>query len=130
MISTEILTTATDSPQTPAAGPDGLAPTLAAPHRAKYYRVTIVAEAVLRPTLLLQFEALGVDSSCVVYCQGTNRRQALHFTMDGYDHIRIELLVDWDTAQRILEYLERNCVANFSVCAYADPIEMACISRR
>jgi hypothetical protein len=126
MISTQTPTTANES--TPAAPivPDAPAPE----NRSKYYRVTIVAEAVLRPTLLLQLEALGVDSSCVVYCQGTNRRQPLHFTMDGYDHIRIELLVEWEVAQRILEFLERNCVANFSVCAYADPVEIACMSRR
>ena len=86
--------------------------------------VTIIAEGVLRDRIVEAISALGARGYTIVEVHGRGARGVSEQFWYGAQ-VRIETLVSADTADAILDHLQANYFADYSVVAYASDVRVA-----
>ncbi len=89
-------------------------------------RVTVIADVVLEKMLLDEFTQLGAKGYTCMDCRGKGR----HNVVEGVDPftaalVRIELLVQPVVADKIVDYLHRQVLANYACTACVETVEVA-----
>ncbi|MGQ0635049.1 MAG: P-II family nitrogen regulator [Planctomycetaceae bacterium] len=68
-------------------------------------RVTVVADAALEQMLLEEFVRVGAKGYTCVDCRGRGGHEGIEDPFSGSSRVRIETVVQPDTANRIVAYL-------------------------
>lgn len=85
--------------------------------------VTIVAESVLREQICESLEALGATGYTVTEATGRGSRGMRVGELPG-SNVRIETVVERDTAHGILELLERLYFPHYAIATWVHDVEV------
>lgn len=86
-------------------------------------RVTVVAEAVIAERLIEDFLNLGASGYTTTAAEGQGSRGVRASEWEGRN-VKIETLVDFTVADRILGCLAEKYFKNYAVIAYAHEVEV------
>jgi hypothetical protein len=86
--------------------------------------VTIVAESVLQDQICAALERLGATGFTVVDATGKGSRGMRVGELPG-SNVRIETVVDSETATRIFELLEQHYFEHYAIAAWVHAVEVA-----
>lgn len=91
---------------------------------AAFALVTIVVESVLRDQVCAALERLGASGYTVTEATGKGSRGMRVGELPG-DNVRIETVVDSETAAQIFELLEQHYFQHYAIAAWVHAVEVA-----
>lgn len=89
-------------------------------------RVTVYAAGRMENELLAQFLKLGSTGYTVVACRGKGEHPVVDDPFGpGTSHVRIELLVQPEVADKVMRYIEQYHSRNSSIAACVETVQVA-----
>jgi MFS superfamily sulfate permease-like transporter len=111
-------------------GLDSLQPLSADAHAARkrglatVRRLTVIADASLKATLLTGFRNCGITGYTISTCSGAGRRHLESGAGVENEHIRIEIIGVEDVCNSVIDYLRRNILSEHHVTAAIETVDV------
>ncbi len=86
--------------------------------------LTIITEAALERTLLRDIEGLGAKGHTVTDARGRGSRGMRQANWEAASNIRIEVVCDEETADKITQHLQANYYDNYGMIMYTSEVEV------
>lgn len=86
--------------------------------------LTIVTEAALEASLGEELRTLGATGYTIVNARGRGSRGVRDAGWSSSGNIRVEVVCDDDTAERIATYLRENYYRDFAMIVYLSDVEV------
>ncbi len=86
--------------------------------------LTVVTEAVLEATLVLDIDRLGAHGYTITDARGRGSRGTRDAGWDASGNIRIEVVCDTQTAGAIAAYLQEHYYDNYAMILFVSDIEV------
>ena len=86
--------------------------------------LTIVTESALEGVLLQRLERLGAQGYTVTEARGKGRRGVRKARWDQSSNIRVEVVCDTTTAERIVAYLQENYYDDYAMVLFLTDVEV------
>lgn len=87
-------------------------------------RITVIAASAVSEHLAEQFVALGASGYTISECHGEGRADVIQEGPTRKRRVRIEVLVAWENADSLIDYLRTEVMPTFDVTACVETVEM------
>lgn len=87
-------------------------------------RITVIAASAVSEHLAEQFVALGASGYTISECHGEGRADVIQEGPTRKRRVRIEVLVAWENADSLIDYLRTEVMPTFDVTACGETVEM------
>ena len=84
--------------------------------------LTIITEALLERKLEDELHSLGVKGYTIVEARGRGHRGLREASWDGGNNIRIDVVCDHDTAEKVAQHLQENYYADYAMVLFASDV--------